>query len=78
MDYEKAWNELRSWIEDQDHYNDHAIREVADKMDDIEFRPGKSAEAEAIREVLDVVNRFTGGLTQSEEDAVKLLKEKYW
>lgn len=35
-------------------------------------------EAEAISEVLDVATRFEGGLTQKEEDAIKMLKEKYW
>lgn len=32
----QMWTELRLWIEQQDDFNDHGLREVLTKMDELE------------------------------------------
>ena len=36
MEYSEAWLALRRWLEEQDEYHDHSLREVLDKMDALE------------------------------------------
>ena len=30
------WTELKTWLENQDDYHDHSIKEILDKMEELE------------------------------------------